>query len=572
MSLSTISTSPTSKFNWADDDDDDDFDFDTWKATADISAPSAESLGPLNFEGAAEAEPTPTIHYDTLSKLPPNKEAPCKNEDAAASVETTPAITARKIVNAILENMDQYDGKMCTAWRALRDDLPAPPAYPELNAWESERKGYAQEWKAMKQRSGWDGKCGPTLYRFSPLCQDWETTSDGLVEAYNPEMNWGLEDAEEVCGGEEVETAVPEKHVGVVGDMAPFDDYHDEDMVTRIELPLQDIEVVDVYAPFIVSSPMPPTDMEASIKDIELLAPIVPADYDANYEEFDIGASAITSSLTTGEDIEVSSQDGDMASSIEPVISCIDSEKTASPLIVSSPAFITKAQETSQDGDEIPPQPTTDNEEGTALSSSYSSSSELDDAFLSDSSSDADSESTSISSVSLPPATFTITIPTRNSKKLPCSSPTPSANSSPLPLSPISKTTQIGLVPVSTSPSSSPPLPVIYDATRIGLSPVSDFIRHKHHDSQEVLQHSVLYASDMDELEDHIDDVLDPSTVTHPLANEIEPEEHKENLKTYVCDQATRGWGHLWNMSWTTTTAVIGVGIALGCCLRAARR
>ncbi|KAA8622793.1 hypothetical protein PtrV1_04099 [Pyrenophora tritici-repentis] len=52
--MATIGMTSTAsrKFNWADDDEDD-FDLDTWKASADTSAPKAEEMGPLHFSDSS---------------------------------------------------------------------------------------------------------------------------------------------------------------------------------------------------------------------------------------------------------------------------------------------------------------------------------------------------------------------------------------------------------------------------------------------------------------------------------------------------------------------------------------
>ncbi|KAH7069199.1 hypothetical protein BKA63DRAFT_570054 [Paraphoma chrysanthemicola] len=143
MSPSSISSRPPSFVNWADDDEDD-FDFEAWKATADTSAPTVDSLPPLQLP---PAEVEPLLFVCGNEKI---------NDAALWTAEPTQQPEAPKID---LSQIDEWCGKRTAAWRAV-NDRPSRPAYPTMSAHEGgllcldQRINYASNWQKTKVKCG----------------------------------------------------------------------------------------------------------------------------------------------------------------------------------------------------------------------------------------------------------------------------------------------------------------------------------------------------------------------------------------------------------------------------------
>jgi hypothetical protein len=160
MSSTIISYRPSSTINWADDDDDD-FEFDTWKTTADISAPTMADLPSLQ-RPPAEVELPFTIHYGK----PINEAAPW------VTLQT-------QHIEPSLANQDPstYDwswGKPTLASHLVNGRSVEKPAYKEMSGYEDgtpsadKRINYSIHWAQMKANSGFDCRL-PVQWRFSPL-------------------------------------------------------------------------------------------------------------------------------------------------------------------------------------------------------------------------------------------------------------------------------------------------------------------------------------------------------------------------------------------------------------------
>lgn len=147
MSILHISSRPFKSFsrNWADDDEDD-FDFDTWVATGDrTSAPSMESLPPLQLQDSSSSKeqeeeeqlaifgPKSTTQVAHWAQHPP--EMPFQHHHAV--------------------DMDEVSGAKTVAQRLI-SDRPAKPAFWESSHWQNgvlsldERAEYACNWKKMQ--------------------------------------------------------------------------------------------------------------------------------------------------------------------------------------------------------------------------------------------------------------------------------------------------------------------------------------------------------------------------------------------------------------------------------------
>jgi hypothetical protein len=143
MASTSIYTRPSSTINWADDDEDD-FDFEAWKATADISAPTVDSLPPLQLPHTGE-EPLLTVCGAAMV-----------NEAAPWAVEPSQQPTAAKLDP---EQFKDWCGKQALAFRAV-SDRPAPPAYRSMSTWEGgqicfgQRVNYSHNWGKAKVNSG----------------------------------------------------------------------------------------------------------------------------------------------------------------------------------------------------------------------------------------------------------------------------------------------------------------------------------------------------------------------------------------------------------------------------------
>lgn len=153
MSTLTISTKP-SKINWADDEEDD-FDFETWKSTADTSAPDLSSLPPLQLPSSSpDTEPT----YTSFTA---GESAPWAD---STSAPLPPPPPPPKID---WSNVDFRCAKPMLAWRAV-EKAPGAPAYSEMGDCWGRRVGYSGMWAGMKAGSGWDCR-GTVLFRGSKL-------------------------------------------------------------------------------------------------------------------------------------------------------------------------------------------------------------------------------------------------------------------------------------------------------------------------------------------------------------------------------------------------------------------
>jgi hypothetical protein len=151
MSTMSISTYPSANLSWADDDDD--FNFEVWKATADISAPSIESLPPLQL-------PVSDCELPFTSPAPTN--------DVAPEAAPEPVLNSRLTLKDLTE-VDRRCGTAMLTWRALQD-APEPPAYPEMNdGWETKKRvNYSGNWARMKVHGDWDCRF-PVMFRASRL-------------------------------------------------------------------------------------------------------------------------------------------------------------------------------------------------------------------------------------------------------------------------------------------------------------------------------------------------------------------------------------------------------------------
>jgi hypothetical protein len=143
-----------SKFNWADDEDEE-FDFEAWKANADIAAPAASSLPPLQVAHEEDKEPayvaTVTTYTPTIIQPEPVQEAESAPSSESDDSHWTP-----------------YTAQRCLSWRAINDNESITPAYPNMSWGSSVRRNYASQWMQMKVRAGADCRY-PLQYRFSKL-------------------------------------------------------------------------------------------------------------------------------------------------------------------------------------------------------------------------------------------------------------------------------------------------------------------------------------------------------------------------------------------------------------------
>jgi hypothetical protein len=179
MACETVATD-SRKFDWADDDNDD-FDLDSWNATADTSAPTADELGPLQVPPTEDVTKDEEEAY-TLSRVsnerayldpPVAKELPdaelTQGPDPVAQLPAEYWYLAvlncrpeQQVTSARFDRITRaigfrYDGK----------DEPEAPAYPEFSNSKAYRSSYMagfQKWK-IEHRSLSCSK----VYRNSPL-------------------------------------------------------------------------------------------------------------------------------------------------------------------------------------------------------------------------------------------------------------------------------------------------------------------------------------------------------------------------------------------------------------------
>ncbi|KAH7395379.1 hypothetical protein DE146DRAFT_765238 [Phaeosphaeria sp. MPI-PUGE-AT-0046c] len=292
MSTTTISMQPASKFNWADDDEDDAFDLEAWKATADISAPSAESLPPLQPQDSASSTST---YYTTISPALACAAAPWSDYPPPTPIPSPP--TAVLATSALPE--EYHLDASATAWRALRD-LPDLPAYPELSACKNARQYYAREWSFMKMRSGLDGRVA-ALYRFSPLREVWYANHEGEVQEVLALVP--IEPC--VLDTQEIEEVVV---VEEDDDLEPFPDFRDYEVAVDAEI----VDSGDVEPLVDVSSPTTPVEIEVLVEDGDMATTIASADPRADIENIHIKSPIDTLTILH----QAPTENGDISSAI----------------------------------------------------------------------------------------------------------------------------------------------------------------------------------------------------------------------------------------------------------------
>ncbi|KAF1846432.1 uncharacterized protein K460DRAFT_406637 [Cucurbitaria berberidis CBS 394.84] len=186
MTTATLSNRPSRSFNWADDEEDD-FDFESWKATADTSAPSIKDLTPLQLP------PSEDESQFTVTKLELSKEHASSTvsgefpllDDTSSTVQQPSDGEAE--VTGEAEWQCAHDQLVC---RALQDssDMPAygeMSYYDEYNPSPHKRANYTQNWNQMKANSGLDCR-RPVLYRSSSLRQVFFFEEDEITEPIEP--------------------------------------------------------------------------------------------------------------------------------------------------------------------------------------------------------------------------------------------------------------------------------------------------------------------------------------------------------------------------------------------------
>lgn len=160
MSLTAINNRPSSTRNWADDDDDD-FDFDSWKATADTSAPTMADLPPLQ-RAPTELDLSFTVDYGKTA----NETAPWV-EPKEQPVEVKP----------VKHDPSTYDwswGKPTLANRFVNGRVVDKPAYRGMSGYDGgkpydhKRVNYSIHWSQFKANAGVDCKL-PVQWLHSPL-------------------------------------------------------------------------------------------------------------------------------------------------------------------------------------------------------------------------------------------------------------------------------------------------------------------------------------------------------------------------------------------------------------------
>jgi hypothetical protein len=190
-----ISNKP-SNFVWADDEEDD-WDFDTHTATTDNSAPTLDSLPPLQVS-STEEETTYAVYSSPTSVV-------------EAAPEDTPPLQYNAPVY-----YHPGDGNIMTARTLIQDRHHARPAYPDMSSYEdgmlepSRTVSYSSNWQHTKIRCGWDGR-EIALLRISKLCQvdtikvD-TTTADEIEEIPRTDScidSDTLDPIEPICTGDE---------------------------------------------------------------------------------------------------------------------------------------------------------------------------------------------------------------------------------------------------------------------------------------------------------------------------------------------------------------------------------
>ncbi|KAF2129338.1 hypothetical protein P153DRAFT_385549 [Dothidotthia symphoricarpi CBS 119687] len=225
---SFISNRPSSTFNWADDESDD-FDLTTWKATADTSAPTAESLGPLL--------PIPSLdETENLHTIPPTAAAAAAR--AAPPSRPAPCVVVNQLPAAPQALLSPDSSRwLCAspkaAWAFLAEnERCGAPAYPELSFYENgvpipwKRKNYAANWRDAKVRCGRDCR-RMAMVRGSGLrwvvgCYedeevgDWEDWEDWEEDVLELQCDDGEEDEEELLLMPEYSPSVNPADGGVV--------------------------------------------------------------------------------------------------------------------------------------------------------------------------------------------------------------------------------------------------------------------------------------------------------------------------------------------------------------------
>ena len=179
MACETIAAD-SRKFDWAEDDNDD-FDLESWNATADTSAPTADELGPLQVPptGNVTKDEEEAYTFSRISNERVYPDPPVAKESPDAELTQGPDPIAQlpaeywylavlncraehQVISARFDRITRaigfrYDGK----------EDPEAPAYPELSNSKAYRSSYMkgfQKWK-MEHRSLSCSK----VYRSSPL-------------------------------------------------------------------------------------------------------------------------------------------------------------------------------------------------------------------------------------------------------------------------------------------------------------------------------------------------------------------------------------------------------------------
>ncbi|EFQ88907.1 hypothetical protein PTT_15019 [Pyrenophora teres f. teres 0-1] len=144
------------KFNWADDDEDD-FDFETWKASADTSAPTPEELGSLQLSDSS----------DTSSDEDDNDEEEQEVETAGTMSHSCLSILFYDLPTQLAEGRYQA---LATAIgpRLEGKETCDLPAYPELNHRHHRERRYCYARQFQEERLFWC-RDRATVYRASHL-------------------------------------------------------------------------------------------------------------------------------------------------------------------------------------------------------------------------------------------------------------------------------------------------------------------------------------------------------------------------------------------------------------------
>ncbi|KAI1574138.1 hypothetical protein PtrEW7m1_006957 [Pyrenophora tritici-repentis] len=165
--MATIGMTSTAsrKFNWADDDEDD-FDLDTWKASADTSAPKAEEMGPLHFSDSSSDL--------SSSDFSSSDDDETDNEEEQEKVEMPQSTLYSRFPILFYDLPTQlahaHSKLVCNAVGPYMDGKEDcdPPAYPELNYDHTCKRRYSYAHEFQEERLLWHRDLA-TVYRESHL-------------------------------------------------------------------------------------------------------------------------------------------------------------------------------------------------------------------------------------------------------------------------------------------------------------------------------------------------------------------------------------------------------------------